>query len=90
LLSHGSKLAAGQRCEFNGHDVLLESLILAQRVDLMRLLADQAVLPTPAPALLDIARDRQRSARSEAQRERAQEVMDALLELGEPPLRSAL
>ncbi|HTO19193.1 MAG TPA: ankyrin repeat domain-containing protein [Pseudomonas sp.] len=90
LLSHGSKLAAGQRCEFNGHDVLLESLILAQRVDLMRLLADQAVLPTPTPALLDIARDRQRSARSEAQRERAQEVMDALLELGEPPLRSAL
>jgi ankyrin repeat protein len=90
LLKHGSQLAAGQRCAFNGHDALLESLILAQRADLMRLLAEHAVLPTPAPALLDIARDQQQRARSAEQHERAQEVMNALLDLGEPPLRSAL
>ena len=89
LLKHGSQLAAGQRCAFNGHDALLESLILAQRADLMRLLAEYAVLPTPAPALLNIARDQQQRARSAEQHERAQEVMNALLDLGEPPLRSA-
>lgn len=84
LLLHGSTLESGQRCgdlKLKGQDLLLHSLVKAQRADLIRLLPSYRWLRAPSPTLLDIAHKAVGNARSDAERDRARDVVNALVEL---------
>ncbi|MNZ60928.1 Ankyrin repeats (3 copies) [compost metagenome] len=82
LLAHVADLSQGQRCNRQGHGLLVEFLIRAQRADLLALLRDaRTPMQDLDPALGELAQEYLLRG-SEAERGNARKVLEAVQGLG--------
>ncbi|MCC6075177.1 ankyrin repeat domain-containing protein [Pseudomonas sp. GCM10022188] len=82
LLAQVANLSQGQRCKMQGHSLLVEFLIRAQRADLIVLLRDsKTLMPALDPALGELAQKYLLQG-SELERDNARKVLEAVQSLG--------